>query len=131
MAVHMFRCFIGVGEMSISDLEARINDWVANNHEWPDDSVPHTLAEYNTAVDGTGEAYHGVNVRFLKDDTKDNLLQKFTGKLKDKVAWYRVGYHECTHNQTDATPCEWNDKTEWSNKDVTIPGDIPTVEVTT
>lgn len=129
MTVHMFRCFIGQGKMSLADLETRVNEWVANNPAWTEDSVAHELTERNTAIDGTGETYHGIDVRFLQDDTKDNILQKMTDKLKDKVAWYRVGYHACTHDETDATPCAWDDTAEWTGKDVTIPAGVPTIEV--
>lgn len=129
MTVHMFRCFIGRGPMSLADLEARINEWVANNAEWMGDSVPHTLSERNTAIDGSGETYYGIDVRFMQSDTKANILQKFTDKLKDKVAWYRVGYHACDHDEADATLCAWNDSAEWTGKDITIPAGVPTIEV--
>lgn len=127
MAVHMFQCCIGAGKMSITDLETRVNDWVAGNAEWTEDTVAHTLTERNTKIDGTGETYYAVDVRFLKEDTKDNLQQKFTDKLKDKVAYYRVGYHECAHDETDATPCSWNSVVEWTAKDVTIPAGVPSL----
>lgn len=126
----MFRCFIGQGSMNVSDLGARVDDWVSSNAEWANDSVAHTLTERNTKLDGTGTTYYGIDVRFLKDDTKDNLLQKFTDKLKDKVAWYGVGYHDCTHDESDPHACSWDDKTEWADKDVTIPVNIPNLEVT-
>lgn len=127
MTVHMFRCFIGLGKMSIEDLETRINDWVASNSEWESDSVPHTLSERNTATDGSGETYYGIDVRFLPDDDKANLQQKFTDKLKQKVDWYRVGYHEFSHREGDGStgPCDWQDSAEWTAKDTTIPNGVP------
>lgn len=97
MTVHMFRCFVGRGPMSITDLETRIDDWAASNAEWEDDSVEHTLTERNTEIDGSGETYWAIDVRFLPTEDKANLLQKYTDKLVNKVAWYRVGYHNCTH----------------------------------
>jgi len=123
---------IGRGKMSISDLETRINDWVSSNPEWVDDPVDHTLTERNTAIDGSGETYYAIDVRFTEDETKDNLLQKFADKLKNKVSWYRVGYHACTHREGDGSsgPCSWDDKTEWTAKDVSIPSSVPTFDVT-
>lgn len=134
MTVHLFRCFIGRGSMSISDLETRIDDWVASNAAWTDDTVAHTLSEFDTAIDGSGQTFHGVEVRFLKENTKSNLLQKFEDKLQNKVAWYRVGYHACTHRQGDGSsgPCSFDPNedpeamaTEWTDKDVTIPSGVP------
>lgn len=129
MTVHMFSCYIGRGKMSVSDLESRIDDWVASNGAWADDPVEHTLSEHNTAPDGSGETYYMITVRFLQDQTKDNLLQKFTDRLKGKVDWYRVGYHNCTHDETNATPCSWDDAVEWTAKGVTIPAGVPTIDV--
>lgn len=129
MTKHMFRCFIGRGKMTVTDLETRINDWVESNAEWLDDSVSHSLTERNTALDGTGSTYYAIDVRFYQTDTKANLEQKFTDKLKDKVNWYRVGYHGCTHDETNAQPCSWDSKTEWTAKDVIVPSGVPTFEI--
>jgi len=125
MTVHMFRVFIGRGSMSLTDLETRINDWVESNPEWTEDLVDHTLTERNTEIDGTGATYYGVDVRFTQDETKSNLIQKLTDKLKDKVDWYRVGYHACEHDQESASPCSWDDKAEWTAKDVVIVSGVP------
>ena len=132
MGVHMFRCYIGRGKMSVSDLETRIDDWVASNAEWADNSVAHTLAERNTKLDGSGVTYYGIDVRFLLDDAKSNLLQKFEDKLKDKTDWYRVGYHRCTHDESSPSPCSFDpaddpdaSAVQWTAKDTTIPSDIP------
>jgi hypothetical protein len=125
----MFRAFIGRGKMSTGDLETRINDWKDENNQWENDTVDHELSERNTEIDGSGEIYYGIDVRFYQDDTKDNILQKFTDKLKDKVDWYRVGYHNCPHNEEDGGPCSWDDATEWTGKDVTIPSGVPTFDV--
>lgn len=130
----MFRGFIGRGSMSLSDLETRINDWLEQNARWTEDSVTHELTERNTAIDGSGETYYAVDVRFLPDadggDTKANLTQKFSDKLENKVAWYRLGYHDCAHDESKAGPCSWDDKTEWTDKNVTIPDGVPTIDVT-
>lgn len=112
--------------MSISDLETRVDDWVQSNAEWTEDSVDHTLTERNTELDGSGKTYYAIDVRFVKDDTKSNLEQKFTDKLKDKVDWYRVGYHSCEHDETNGSACTWDSSTDWTAKDVTIPSGIPT-----
>lgn len=125
MSVHMFRVYVGAGSIAITDLESRINDWVASNPEWESDAVSHTLTEHNTELDGTGEAYYHVDVRFIEEETKANLLQKLTDKIVNKVAWFRVGYHNCTHDENNHEPCLWGDSEEWTAKDVTIPAGVP------
>lgn len=128
MTVHMFRCFIGRGKMGIADLEAAIGGWVASNAEWENDSVEHTLHERVT--DG-GETYYSIDVRFLPDNDKPNLQQKFTDKLENKVSWYRVGYHACTHRGDDGStgPCNWDDIEEWTDKDVNVPDGVKTFDI--
>jgi len=111
--------------MSLSELETRINDWVNSNGEWQNDSVSHTLTERNTEIDGTGTTYYGIDVRFYQSDTKANVLQKFEDKLVNKVDWFRVMYHACTHDETEPSPCSWDDEVEWTAKDVTIPAGVP------
>lgn len=113
--------------MSVTDLEARIDDWVTSNGDWENDDLAYPLTERNTADDGSGEPYHRIDVRFLPDNSKANLLQKFEDKLQNKVDWYRIGYHACTHRPDDGSsgPCGWDDDPEWTAKDVTIPADIP------
>lgn len=101
----MFRCFIGPGKMSATDLESRISDWVQSNAEWENDTVPHTLKERG--------AYYQIDVRFLPDNSKANLQQKFTDKLVNKVSWYRIGYHACTHD-ADQTVIESVNGEEWT-----------------
>lgn len=106
MTVHFFQCYIGRGPMSVSDLEARINDWVSSNGEWANDTVDHTLREYR-ALDGS-LICHSVPVRFVENDTKSNLYQKFTDKLKEKVDWWRVGYHTCHSDQDPHDMCTFD-----------------------
>lgn len=115
--------------MNITDLETTIDDWVDSNATWEGDSVEHTLTERNTSMDGAGETYYAIDVRFLLDNGKDNLQQKFTDKLVNKVDWYRVGYHECGHDDENGGPCSWDDTTEWTDKDVSIPTGVPTLEM--
>lgn len=130
MPVHMFRCFIGRGGMSTTDLETAINDWVQSNAEWENDSVDHTVREYLNARDEI--ICHTVDARFIKDNTKSNLFQKFTDKLENKVDWYRVAYHNCTHDEDEPPGCSFDANEDssavarqWADKDITIPAAVP------
>lgn len=132
MTVHMFRVYIGRGKMSIPDLETRIDDWVQSNAEWVEDSTEHVLTERNTALDGSGATFHSIDVRFEKSNAKSNLFQKFEDKLVNKVGWYRVGYHECNHDDGAGGGCSFDaaedpnaEAREWTAKDVTIDSNIP------
>jgi len=41
------------------------------------------------------------------------------------VDWYRVGYHACEHDESTPSACSWDDKAEWTAKDVTVPSGVP------
>lgn len=113
--------------MNITDLESSINDWVDSNATWENDTVEHTVREMAATVEND-TTYHAIDVRFLPDNGKGNLQQKFTDKIVNKVAWYRVGYHECGHDNSNGGPCSWDDTTEWAAKDVRIPTGVPTFD---
>lgn len=129
MTIHMFRIFVGRGPMAKSDLETRINDWIAKNDEWVNDDVDHVLKETNTRPGDPeiGTDYARIDVRFKKSDAKDNLQQKLLDKLKDKVAWVRVAYHECAHDENEPERSVSWTTVKWTAKDATIPPDIPPV----
>lgn len=133
MTVHLFKVYVGHGSMSLSDLETRIDNWVASNAEWTGDNLAHTLRALESDPYGDGgQTYYGIEVRFQQEDTKSNILQKFTDKLENKVNWYRVGYHECHKDEPQGTPCSFDPAVDpeamadqWTAKDVTIPSGVP------
>lgn len=127
MTVHMFRCYIGRGSMSVSDLETRIDNWKQEHTRWTDDSVKHELVEFRD-LDGNFVC-HQISVRFEQTDTKSNILQKFEDKLKNKVDYYRVGYHSCEHDENTSSGCGWDDKVEWVDEGVIIPEEVPVFDV--
>lgn len=128
MTVHMFRPFVGLGPMSKSDLESRMDTWRQEHTRWLEDNVTHELREYRDE-NGNFVCWR-LDVRFEETDTKSNILQKFEDKLISKVDWYRVGYHVCHSDRDPAGICGWDDVAEWTAKGVTIPGGVPDMGVT-
>jgi hypothetical protein len=125
MAVHMVRLFI---EPPKGDAETAVNEWVTNHNEWTNDPVEHSLVETNAEIDGSGTTYVRGDYRFIQDSTVTDLLDSLESNLQSIQGglWYRVGYHNCTHDEDNPQPCSWDDKRE----NGTIPSDIPTIEVT-
>lgn len=130
MSVHAFNCYIGrdPDQYSVSEIETAFNGWVESNGEWVDDDDDHHLTTLNTEDDGSGKVYYGSMVRFVPDHTKNNLIQKFSDKMDNKVAWYRVGYHACTHRDGDGSTgrCGWDDSVEATFSGYSIPPGVPT-----
>lgn len=124
MAVHMIRVTASAeGDYSLDQLNAAMDDWVSKQSEWTADPITHQISE--RGGDDGAPVYRGGNYRFLLDDAKDNLLQKCENKLTNKVAWYRLGYHSCDHDETAPSPCSWDDQREWTDTGVTIPDNVP------
>lgn len=112
--------------MTESEINTAMDDWVSKHSEWIFDSVEHHIVKENSEYDGTGVNYYLGSYRFELSDAKDNLLQKCSDKLKNKVDWYRLGYHLCEHDEENPAPCIWDDEIEWMSKNTTsIPQQVP------
>lgn len=121
MAVHMVRVFV---EPPKGDAENAINNWVDNYTEWTSDSVAHELTETNTELDGGGTTYLQGDWRFVdKGETPTDILTDFSDRLQSMQGglWHRLAYHVCTHDESNLTPCAWDETVEYG----TIPSGIP------
>lgn len=127
MSKHMIRVCIGsdTSKMTLQDANDALDTWVANHSEWIDDTSPHQLREVNTESDGSGVVYWNGICRFYLSDEKDNLLTKCEDKLVNKCDWYRLGYHNCDHDESDRRGCSWDDEREWTDKNESIPPEVP------
>ena len=126
MAVHMIRVVISTqGKTSLDAFNAAMDDWVSEQSEWMEDPNEHNISEVSSREGGASSYYAGT-YRFHLTDAKDNLIQKCEDKLVNKCPWWRLGYHVCDHDQDDRHGCSWDEQREWTDKDVTIPPDVPT-----
>lgn len=125
MAVHMLRVVTSSGGMTLAEINDAMDTWVANHSEWAEDAAEHHIVEANTFGEGAGTDYYTGDFRFHLEDAKDNLLQKCGDKLRNKVEWYRLGYHQCDHDEADTLGCSWDDEREWTATDATIPTAVP------
>lgn len=131
MAVHMIRLATSIeGDYDLDALNVAMNDWVSEQSEWTADPDSHHITESIPRGESTTAYFSGI-YRFHLSDAKNNLIQKCEDKLVNKVAWYRLGYHVCTHDEENPTHCEWDEQREWTAKNVTIPDDVPTFVDTT
>jgi hypothetical protein len=128
MAVHMYRVYLGTGTEGMDLLTANsvVGTWTDENAEWAEDPVKHTLSEtaYPDGSGGEVAVYQG-DFRFLLEDAKTDLIRKLTDTLDNKVPWYRYLYHNCSHDEQDPTPCDWDDKGEWAATSEMIPAAVP------
>lgn len=118
----MVRLFL---EPPKGNAETAIDNWVQNYNEWESDPVEHTLAVTNTALDGSGVDYVQANYRFIQDSAATSLLDDLESRLQSLQGglWYRIGYHDCNHDESNRDGCTW-DTTE-TRENGTIPPEIP------
>lgn len=127
MSIHMFRLCVSQNGLSQAELESRVQSWVDNHTKWNGGNTAFSIRLIDP-IDETDIEYYRGDFRFEKTDVKDNILQKLTDKLDNKVSWYQVGYHSCSHDETDASPCGWDSTIQWSDKDVSIPDHVPSMK---
>jgi hypothetical protein len=122
MTVHMVRLFI---EPPKGNADQAINNWVENHNEWEDDPVEHSLTETTVGIDGSGTQYIRGDYRFIQDSDATTLLNRLENRLQSSQGglWYRIGYHQCDHDEDQSTPCSWDGSETRENGD--IPSDIP------
>jgi hypothetical protein len=103
-----------------------VDNWVQNHNEWTDDPKDHSLVETNTKLDGSGTTYLCGDYRFVQDGPADALLDDLADRLQSFQGglWYRIGYHECDHDENNPTGCAW----EQTRENGDVPADIPTLE---
>lgn len=112
--------------LTLSEINTALDDWVSKRSEWTADPASHQISEVSSDTDGTGTTHYVGSYRFEISDAKDNLLTKCEDKLKNKVDWYRLGYHECDHDESNKSGCSWTDKREWTSTNTSsIPADVP------
>lgn len=124
MGVHTIEAFVSTSGLSESQVQDAVNDWVEKNSEWIEDHDTHQISLSHTGNGGTGVAYFRGLFRFTLDDAKDNLIQKASDKVKNKVAWFRLLYHQCDHDEADRGDCTWDERWNWEDKDVTVPEEV-------
>lgn len=121
MTTHMVRLFI---ETPKGNAESAVDNWVENHNGWTSDPVEHTLTETNTEIDGSGVDYLSGDYRFIQEESVDELLDDLESRLEGFQGglWYRVGYHECSHDEDLPGSCSWEEQRESSD----VPSEVPT-----
>lgn len=106
-----------------------VDQWLTDNTPWTDDPTPHEIRLVKGEITEQPEHFRG-DVRFEFDDEKPELLEQIETDLAGITNWYRIGYHECSHDEGNGGPCSWDNAIEWTANNVTIPEGVPTFEKT-
>ena len=120
MTTHMIRLFV---EPPKGEAEEAVNNWVENHTVWEDDPVSHELREANTELEGSGTDYLRGDYWFLQDSSATEIIDDLADRLDgfQDGLWYRIGYHECDHDEDTPTPCAWEQTRDGGDVPVGIP----------
>lgn len=118
MTVHMIRLVAEEPpDYSVEEIRTAVEDWVNRYSE--------TLTTERLTVTkqegGTGTVYLLGQWRFAWAEDATVMLDDLESSLQTYVAWYRLGYHQCDHDETDRGGCSWDREREYG----TVPDDIP------
>jgi hypothetical protein len=129
MTVHMIRLFISqnADDVLLQPETGYLAVWLNNHEAWTDEHHgPNDMPDPREPIEDGAEAYYAADWRFVWNESKSVLIDNLVGHVDAYSPWWRLGYHECTHDEENGGPCSWDD----SQESGTIPTHIPDFEVT-
>lgn len=122
MSHHKLRIYL---EPPKVDAETVIDNWIQDYSDSSHNASTDNLREATTGLGENGTKYvvgsylfhHHTSVTTLLDDLESEL-QSFGNEV-----WYRIGYHECDHDEDDRTGCSW----EKVRSGGSVPNSVPTI----
>jgi hypothetical protein len=124
MSVHMFRIIAAkpsnIGQQQANQL---VEQWFASYTPWEDDPNPHDIILVDSTLTDSPEHFRG-DLRFERDSDMSTIREQIETDLKAVTSWYRIAYHECTHDGSSGGDCSWNLEINYGN----VPTEVPTFE---
>jgi len=125
MSIHRVRLFHSTA--GASGFHNWLSVWLTNMTPWEADEVTNEVpVTWNAGVGNEGtEAFHA-ELAFEWTQDRDIILDNLNQQMAAWCDWNRLFWHECSHDESQPQPCEWNEKRE----NGTVPADIPDWDVT-
>jgi hypothetical protein len=113
----MFR-IVAEKPSSIEEAQANqlVDQWLATYTPWADDPTPHEITLVNDPITDAPQHFRG-DLRFERDSDMITIREQIETDLAGVTSWYRVAYHKCSHDESEATACSWDSVTDY--------GDVP------
>jgi len=125
MTIHMIKIHCGPqSSWTLTQCNLTVEEWMLNQSEWQSDPTIHEMS-VTSALDTSLSWFAGEYRLTFDSEPKSDILQKLEDKLKNNPDWYRIGYHECDHDEPVQTGCSWDDERQWTDTNVTIPPQVP------
>lgn len=122
MALHRVRLYYSTADA------AAYHDWLSsfltNLQPWESDEVTNSVSDAPASpIDENDEDYYRVELAFDWSEDKAHILDNLSLYADSYCDWYRLGYHVCTHDEDDPTPCEFEELRE----NGAVPDHIPSL----
>lgn len=124
MTVHMVRLYSEPpkNENHFTRMYQACEDWTTRYNETL--QTQRLDLRHITASDDRPEPAHTVgHWRFVMDTDANTLLADLEADLQSEVSWYRLKYHECSHDEAATGGCSWDDAQ--TREFGTVPAGIP------
>ena len=120
MTVHRFRLYHSTG--GSEQYHNWLGQYTLNLNAALGDEVEKEVPTLTQSRDNDLEWYQG-DYAFAWDEGKAQIYQSMDLYAESYCNWHRIGYHECSHDEDDPTPCSWDEVRESG----TIPSAIPSL----
>jgi hypothetical protein len=129
MVVHRIKLYYSTtGATALHDW---IKDWESNHETGTDDGLPtfseRIPVEPVTPQDSTNEEYYSVSLSFEFSEDLQTIFEEPYAALQTNCSWSRIGYHECEHDETDPSPCSWEQELTHG----IVPDHVPDIDIPT
>jgi hypothetical protein len=106
--------------ISESQANQLVDQWLATYTPWADDPTPHDISLIDDPLTDSPQYFHG-DLRFERDSSMTTIREQIETDLAGVTDWYRVAYHQCTHDESEVTDCSWDAVTEYGTVPITTP----------
>ena len=109
-----------IGEVQANQL---VEQWLNTHNPWTEDPIPHEIRLVDDPIMDTSRHFRG-DLRFEIDDDMTAIRDQMKTDLAGVTSWYRIGYHRCDHDESEADACSWDSLTDYGD----VPSEMPAIE---
>jgi len=123
MSVHRVRlCYSVAGAESF---HGWLGTWLTNMSPWDADEVTNGVPTETTTALASDAEWYQVELAFDWAEDKAIIVDQLDGYLGSYCDWHRLGYHVCTHDEDNPSPCSWDTDSNLPRESGAVPDRVP------
>lgn len=119
MPIHRTRLFYSTA--GGGSFHGWLGTWLANMSPWEAPDVTNSVPNGPLSTVDSNTDYYAIELAFDWSEDKSHILDNLDQFLDAYCDWHRIGYHVCTHDETDPTPCTWEETRESGSVPAYVP----------